>query len=135
MDCPFCKMPYMEWRLDENTSKTKIWDGNIGIWHDCKESPQAKKQKADSDWSKKRDEVLRHERLNKIAKLKAVIFCYHCEKGIKASSPCKHLIEDGFEFGKDGGDFYSDSYKSKQRRKLLKKPKIKNTPNHQRKLL
>ena len=38
----------MEWRLDENTSKSKIWDGNIGIWHDCKESPQAKKQKADS---------------------------------------------------------------------------------------
>jgi len=130
VDCPYCSMPYMEWRMDENTSKGKLWDTNMGLWHDCKESPQAKKKIADTEWTEKRDEVLREERRGKVMKLKAIIFCSSCNKGIQASNPCEHLLADGFEVGVDTANFYSDSYRSTERRKLLRqKNKRKDKPN------
>lgn len=121
MDCQYCGMQYMEWRMDEVVSKSRLWDTNMNFWHDCKESPQAKKKKLDAEWKKKRDEVIRAERIRKINKLKSFVFCFQCNKGIKTATPCKHMIADGFEVGRDGGDFYSDSFKAVERRKYLKK--------------
>lgn len=112
-------MPYMEYRMDEITSKTRMWDSNMNFWHDCKESPQAKKKKKDEEFQKE----LLGIRKQKVALLTTSIFCFHCQKSVKPIKPCKHMLEDGFEVGVDGSDFYSDSYKAKARRKLLKKQK------------
>lgn len=121
MDCPYCSMPYMEWRMDEIVSKNRLYDTNIGIWHDCKESPQAKKKKKDEAWLKKRQEILKNERKKKIEKLTTPIHCHACNKSYRPNEPCKHMIEDGFEIGKDGSDFYADTFKATERRNYLKK--------------
>lgn len=123
MDCPYCKMPYMEWRMDETTAKSKLWDTNLGLWHDCKESPQAKKKKADQEWKNKREKILLEERKKKIIKLKTPIFCLACQKSYKPNQPCKHMIDDGFELGVDGSDFYSDTPKAIARREQIKAKK------------
>ena len=96
-----------------------MWDSNMNFWHDCKESPQAIKKKKDEEFQKE----LLGIRKQKVALLTTSIFCFHCQKSVKPIKPCKHMLEDGFEVGVDGSDFYSDSYKAKARRKLLKKQK------------
>lgn len=129
MDCPYCQMPYMEWRMDEVVSKNRLYDTNIGTWHDCKESPQAKKKKADEEWRKKREEVLLEERKKKKHKLTTPVYCPSCNESIKPTTPCNHMREDGFELGVDGAGFYDDSKKSEERRKQLKeKMKVKTKP-------
>ena len=125
MDCPYCTMPYMQWRMDETTSNGKIWDTNLGLWHDCEKSPEAIKKNKDAEFLKERQEILREQILRKIGKLKTPIYCVGCGKARYASEPCKHMIADGFELGVDGGDFYSDSYKAKDRRKYLRSIKEK----------
>ena len=125
MDCPYCSMPYMEYRMDENLGKSKLWDTNMNFWHDCKESPQAKKKIKDDEFVKERKEILLEEKMRKIGKLKTPVFCINCGKAQYPSQPCKHMLEDGFELGVDGGDFYSDSYKATERRKILKKNNLK----------
>jgi len=107
--------------MDENTSKSKLWDTNMNFWHDCKESPQAKKKIKDDEFAIERKEVLLEEKRRKVGKLTTPIYCVACSKSFKPNEPCKHMIEDGFELGVDGGDFYSDSFKAKERRKLIKK--------------
>lgn len=123
MDCTFCGMPHMEWRMDENVGKSRLWDNNMNFWHDCKESPEAKKKEADLMWKKKRAAVLKEERQKKIIKLKTPIYCVKCVKSFKPIEPCKHMIEDGFELGVDGGDFYADTFKAIERRRQLQEKK------------
>ena len=94
-----------------------MWDSNMNFWHDCKESQQAKKKMKDEKFQKELLEI----RKQKVAILKTPVYCFHCQKSIKPIQPCKHMKEDGFEVGKDGSDFYSDSYKARDRRKYLKK--------------
>ena len=110
----------MEYRMDETTGRSRMWDTNMNFWHDCKESPQAKKKQKDEKFQRERQEFLRNARQEKIKKLKTPIFCNWCNKSIPAYEPCDHMIADGFEVGVDGSDFYSDSFKAKERRKFLK---------------
>jgi len=116
-------MSYMEYRMDENTSKSKLWDTNMNFWHDCKESPQSKKKIKDEEFTKERKAFLLEEKHRKIGKMKTPLFCFNCNKAQYPSQPCNHMLEDGFELGVDGGDFYSDSYKATERRKFLRKQK------------
>lgn len=125
MDCIFCGLPHMEWRMDENVSKSRIWDTNMNFWHDCKESPDAKKKKQNEEFAKQRQKELLEQRKFKAAKLKTPIYCVECEGSVKPYEPCKHMIRDGFEVGKDGSDFYSDSFKARERREQLKAKKKK----------
>lgn len=120
MDCPYCTMPYMEWRMDEIVSKNKLFDTNIGIWHDCQKSPQAKKKKKHEEFLKKRESELLEMRKEKVRKLKTPVFCHSCGKALRPNQPCEHMIADGFEIGVDGGDFYADTFKAEERRKYLK---------------
>jgi len=103
--------------MDEISGKTRLWDSNMNFWHECTKSPQAKKKKKDEEFQKELLQI----RKAKIALLKTPVFCFHCQKSVKPIQPCKHMLEDGFEVGVDGSDFYSDSYKARDRRKYLKK--------------
>lgn len=120
MDCPYCSFPHMEWRMDEVVSKGRIWDTNLGLWHDCKESPDAKRKKQNEEFKKEREAILLEERKRKVGKLKTPIYCHLCAKAHKPNNPCDHMIQDGFEIGVDGGDFYADTFKANERRKYLK---------------
>ena len=110
----------MELRMDEVTSKYKTWDTNLGLWHDCKESPEAKRKKANEEFKKEREEQLLKQRQQKANLLKTPVFCYQCKCARYPIDPCEHMIADGFEKGVDGSNFYSDTFESIERRKYLK---------------
>jgi len=106
--------------MDEVISKNKLFDTNLGIWHDCKKSPEAKRKKKEQEFKKQREKELLEMRKEKVRKLKTPVFCHACNKAFRPKEPCKHMIADGFEIGVDGGDFYSDTFKAIERRKYLK---------------
>lgn len=116
--------------MDEIVSKNKLYDTNLGFWHDCKESPEAKRKKKDEEFQKERQAVLLDQRKLKVGKLKTPVYCFECVKANLPTQPCEHMIRDGFEVGTDGGDFYSDTFKATERRKYLqdKIKKMKHKP-------
>jgi len=118
-------MPHMEFRMDESTARSRMWDDNLNLWHDCKESPEAKRKKQNEEFAKQRKKDLLDQRKFKVAKLRTPIYCVECAKSVKPYLPCKHMIRDGFEVGKDGSDFYSDNFNARDRREQLKKKKKK----------
>ena len=120
VDCPFCQMPYMEWRMDENTSKSKLWDTNMNFWHKCQNKLQQKKEQAE-----KLD--LWYQNWKTRWKYKVPIWCYACNKSYPYTDVCQHIRADGFIEGKDTCEFYADSYSARQRRDAIRRKRMIDT--------
>ena len=100
--------------MDENTSKSRIWDTNLNLWHDCKKNPAEQKRKQD-EWFKKWKDRFRY---------KVPIWCCVCNKSFPYTDVCDHIRADGFEEGRDTCEFYADSYGAHNRREAVRKKKM-----------
>ncbi len=107
--------------MEENTSKGKLFDNNLGIWHNCTKRPVGgsgdpkeeywKKQKQIDEWM---------EKFFKYYRYMIPVWCSFCRMGYKPNSVCGHILSEGYKEGVHGCDFFSDSYKWKEYRVAYK---------------
>jgi hypothetical protein len=124
INCNWCSREeaYFELRQNEQTGKWKIWDNNLGIFHNCPENISDQREKDEYEARKK---LLKDKKM--ISKIP--LFCITCQKSFLPREPCSHILADGYIVGKDDSRFYANTKQAEEKRNLIKKQlKIKNTP-------